>query len=125
MVAKVETPRRFVVVRTPWPFRQSLPEVEATPESQREARKLGDRKERLGRKLREQEWVLDEIDPEEIEAETAEDEAEIEEIEGVEQTAAQQRTLGDLNIEGAVGPETHVYGSTAVHLYMRRPPAAA
>ncbi|MEO1716031.1 MAG: RsmD family RNA methyltransferase [Planctomycetota bacterium] len=27
-----------------------------------------------------------------------------------------------LEIEGAIGPETHVYGSTAVHLYMKRPP---
>lgn len=27
----------------------------------------------------------------------------------------------DLAIEGAIGPETHPYGSTAVHLYMRRP----
>lgn len=26
----------------------------------------------------------------------------------------------DLSIEGADGPETHAYGSTAVHLYMRR-----
>lgn len=26
-----------------------------------------------------------------------------------------------LEIEGAIGPETHVYGSTAVHLYMKRP----
>jgi len=27
----------------------------------------------------------------------------------------------DLSIEGAIGPETHDYGSTAVHLYMRDP----
>ncbi len=27
----------------------------------------------------------------------------------------------DLTIEGAIGPETHAYGSTAVHLYMKRP----
>lgn len=29
----------------------------------------------------------------------------------------------DLVFENAVGPETHVYGSTAVHLYMRKKPA--
>ncbi|MEO1511635.1 MAG: RsmD family RNA methyltransferase, partial [Planctomycetota bacterium] len=27
----------------------------------------------------------------------------------------------DLELDGAIGPETHVYGSTAVHLYMKRP----
>jgi 16S rRNA (guanine(966)-N(2))-methyltransferase RsmD len=124
-VADLLTPVGFVVVRTPWPFFQSLAEPEATPDSQREARKFKDRKERLGRKLREQEWVLDEIDPDEIEAETIEDETELEEIETVEAAAAAQRKLGDLTIEGAVGPETHAYGSTAVHLYMRCPPAAA
>ncbi|MBC7834581.1 MAG: 16S rRNA (guanine(966)-N(2))-methyltransferase RsmD [Phycisphaerales bacterium] len=29
----------------------------------------------------------------------------------------------DLSIQGTVGPETHIYGSTAVHLYMKRRPA--
>ena len=28
----------------------------------------------------------------------------------------------DLRLDNAIGPETHVYGSTAVHLYMRRDP---
>ena len=31
---------------------------------------------------------------------------------------------GDLHIDGALGPETHEYGSTAVHLYMRDSQAA-
>jgi 16S rRNA (guanine(966)-N(2))-methyltransferase RsmD len=31
---------------------------------------------------------------------------------------------GDLRIDGALGPETHPYGTTAVHLYMRDPEAA-
>ena len=26
-----------------------------------------------------------------------------------------------LDIEGAIGPETHAYGTTAIHLYMRKP----
>lgn len=30
----------------------------------------------------------------------------------------------DLKIPGALGPETHAYGSTAIHLYMRDPAAA-
>lgn len=33
-------------------------------------------------------------------------------------------TKGDLRIDGALGPETHEYGSTAVHLYMRDPEAS-
>jgi hypothetical protein len=123
-VADLLTPTGFVMVRTPWPFRQSLPETIPTPESAREGRKFKDRKERIGRKLREQEWVLSEIDPEEIEARTLEDEAELEEVEGEEAAAAAQRALGDLTIHGAAGPETHIYGSTAVHLYMRSAPVA-
>lgn len=31
----------------------------------------------------------------------------------------------DLKIPGALGPETHAYGSTAVHLYMRDPASSA
>jgi 16S rRNA (guanine(966)-N(2))-methyltransferase RsmD len=30
-----------------------------------------------------------------------------------------------LDVDGAIGPETHAYGSTAVHWYMRDPEAAA
>ncbi len=30
----------------------------------------------------------------------------------------------DLEVEGAIGPETHAYGSMALHLYMRDPGAA-
>lgn len=124
-VAALLTPTGFVTVRTPWPFLQETPEAELPPEAHREARKLHDRRERIGRKLREQEWVLDEIDEEEIEAETLDDEAELEEIEGALETVKRERKPGDLAIAGAVGPETHAYGSTAVHLYMRPPQPAA
>lgn len=37
---------------------------------------------------------------------------------GIEATPA--KVIGDLAIEGARGPETHAYGSTAVHWYMKR-----
>ncbi len=124
-IAELLTPAGFIVVRTPWPFRQEIPDPELPPEAQRESRKLHDRKERIGRKLREQEWVLDEIDPDEIEAETMEDEAELEEVEGALEAVTRRRQPGDLLIPGTVGPETHPYGSTAVHLYMRPPQAAA
>ncbi len=39
---------------------------------------------------------------------------------GVPLPARKPRKPADLSIPGAVGPETHEYGSTAVHLYMRR-----
>ena len=120
-VAELLTASGFIAVRTPWPFRQTIPDPE-TPEVQRESRKLRDRKERMGRKLREQEWVLDDIDPDEIEAETLEDEAELEELEDAAAAIKPQRQLGDLVIAGARGPETHEYGSTAVHLYMKDAP---
>jgi 16S rRNA (guanine966-N2)-methyltransferase len=124
-VADLLTPTGFITVRTPWPFRQQVSSPDLPPEAQRESRKLNDRKERIGRKLREQEWVLDAIDPNEIEAETAEDEAELEAVEGELESAKHLRKAGDLVIAGTVGPESHPYGSTAVHLYMRPPPAAA
>lgn len=38
---------------------------------------------------------------------------------------AKRTEEGDLTIAGAVGPETHVYGHTAIHLYMRQPAPSA
>lgn len=35
------------------------------------------------------------------------------------------KTQIDLRIQGGVGPETHVYGSMAVHLYMKTPEVSA
>lgn len=36
-------------------------------------------------------------------------------------TPAAQRVEPTLSIDGAIGPETHPYGTTAVHLYMKQP----
>lgn len=36
------------------------------------------------------------------------------------ETPAQEKVLADLKIEGAIGPETHLYTNMAVHLYMRQ-----
>ncbi|MEM9374160.1 MAG: RsmD family RNA methyltransferase, partial [Planctomycetota bacterium] len=36
-------------------------------------------------------------------------------------TPASHRVDPDLSIDGAIGPETHDYGTTAVHLYMKAP----
>ncbi|MBX3408098.1 MAG: 16S rRNA (guanine(966)-N(2))-methyltransferase RsmD [Phycisphaeraceae bacterium] len=123
----------YACVRTPQPF--MLKAAEATPAATEEplarGRKPGrdKRRERLGRKLREQEWVLDEINVDEIESQTAADEAELIELEGdgAARTTGQPgplRAPADLAIAGALGPETHKYGSTAVHLYMRARAAA-
>ncbi|MBC7771532.1 MAG: hypothetical protein H7210_03450 [Pyrinomonadaceae bacterium] len=35
--------------------------------------------------------------------------------------AARKTEAADLTIPGAIGPETHIYGHTAIHLYMRQP----
>lgn len=40
-------------------------------------------------------------------------------------TPSAQRIDPDLSIDGAIGPETHDYGTTAVHLYMKKPADAA
>jgi 16S rRNA (guanine(966)-N(2))-methyltransferase RsmD len=45
----------------------------------------------------------------------------------LEAAAAKHRATGaavDLTIDHAAGPETHAYGTTAVHLYMKRPVTA-
>jgi len=122
-VVDLLTPTGFAALRTPWPFLQGVAEPEPVPELSRRSRKPHAPKERLG-KLRQQEWVLGEIDsdainPEAIEAQTVRDEAEIAGIEGGAE-AAVKSWPGDLTIDGVVGPETHPYGSTAMHLYMRK-----
>jgi len=40
--------------------------------------------------------------------------------EGEEAGAVKRTEPADLRMSGAVGPETHVYGHTAIHLYMRQ-----
>jgi 16S rRNA G966 N2-methylase RsmD len=116
----------YASVRTPRPFTldpASAPPAVPEPAPVR-GRGRDKRRERLGRKLREQEWVLDEIDVDEIQARTAADEAELigserASLSGAAGQPARSRTPADLSIPGALGPETHSYGSTAVHLYMR------
>lgn len=87
----------FLIVRTPWPFLQKLPAETHQPR--------GGRGQRVDEVMefdsledleREEGKVLDAL------------------VGGVEQTLAE----GDLSIAGTIGPETHVYGSTAIHLYM-------
>lgn len=92
----------FAVLRTPWPFLHEKERARAHAEGTPSEKTIV--------------VNLDEIDDEEldrIEAEFLRD-AQGGKYEGV-----------DLSFPNAVGPETHVYGSTAVHLYMRRKPEDA
>lgn len=131
----------FAVLRTPWPFRH---EEVIFDDGRREWRSplegLAERKARArgeapkatghGKKGRrgeddrgEREWIGDEIDIEQIQAES---EAELEGWEGGENQGVDGdgytvvRHDVDLAIENAVGPETHLYASQAVHLYMKK-----
>lgn len=108
----------YGVLRTPWPFVH-----EAGGEEERPVR---ERKGKRGRERR-WDWKREAQDGDElIEVESEEDIAEIDfdEFEGqvVEKVAPPpvEHTPGDLQLEGALGPETHVYGTMAVHLYMKK-----
>lgn len=85
----------FAVLRTPWPF-VTRPEPK-----------------RVTQTMTITESFIDEDGDEMVEIE------ESEEVESAE-TLEQARPVDlDLSIDGAEGPETHRYGSMAVHLYMR------
>lgn len=104
----------FLLLRTPWPFLQ-LPVAEATePKPRRGKHHPGQREEVVSLSL--DDGSLESQDIGDIEAffdaiaagEAIDDAGQRPEpVEGV------------LEIEGAVGPETHDYGSTAVHWYQR------
>lgn len=123
-VVALLTDTGYACVRTPQPFMLGAVQQAQPEEIHGHPRRRDKHRERLGRKLREQEWVLDEIDVDAIEAQTAADVEELVALEGASAggpapQAGAVRTPADLAIAGAVGPETHKYGSTAVHLYMR------
>lgn len=124
-VVSLLTDTGYACVRTPQPFMLGAQQQEdQLPEAPGHPRRRDKHRERLGRKLREQEWVLDEIDVEAIESQAAADQEELIQLDvnaAARSTtqAGALRTPADLIIAGAIGPETHKYGSTAVHLYMR------
>jgi 16S rRNA (guanine966-N2)-methyltransferase len=125
----------FAVLRTPWPLRH---EELIHADGRREWRSvLVGMRERKERKLNERRhprqpdeidiedkaWEGDEVDLDEIEMETEED---IVAAERQERAAGRHKDVTlvrhnvELRFDNAVGPETHVYASQAVHLYMRR-----
>jgi len=99
------TPEGFATLRTPWPF-VHRPE---TPGS-----------------LDEEPVEALEIDLSDPDAEAALERFEEELLGGADPSAPPPKPVDvDLTIEGAEGPETHVYRHTAVHLYMRATDRAA
>jgi 16S rRNA G966 N2-methylase RsmD len=82
----------YAVLRTPWPFLHA-----ADGDAVEEVSPMKRRRARRGRV----------------------EEPEVEVIDLNEPAAPRRMDAVDLSIPGALGPETHEYGSMAVHLYMR------
>lgn len=116
-VVDLLTPDGFAILRTPHPFLlevQEAPAAGAVPPRPHRRKK----KEKRPRNRGVEEWTED---PEKIAA-WAEGE---DEPAPAPASPAVQHIAGDLALANAIGPETHVYASTAVHLYMRKPGASA
>ncbi|MCC5786667.1 MAG: RsmD family RNA methyltransferase [Phycisphaerales bacterium] len=105
LIAKLDD-TGYAVLRTPWPFFHEAPAPPPEPEVDESVVYDLDRDGPL--------------DAEGIEALANEpdNEAPVQ-----EHDQPPPKTPVDLNFSFAVGPETHIYGKSAVHLYMKRPPA--
>ncbi len=100
----------FAVIRTPWPFNNETPdpnEVMPAPTRFRKPKKEGKKH-----------WRFRPDKPHEVEEPV--EEAPVEET-PEPATPGMIKTPADLSFPNARGPETHVYGSMAVHLYMKKP----
>jgi 16S rRNA (guanine(966)-N(2))-methyltransferase RsmD len=107
----------FVVVRTPWPFLVETPSPDQPAPGRRPVRKKkGGEKHWRYRQHEDEVERGGETDGfeegEDLAIETGEDQT--------GPKAPVVRSEGDLLFPNATGPETHVYHSMAVHLYMRR-----
>jgi len=104
----------YLLLRTPWPFLQ-LPEAEQPAPSP--TGKHGKKKAQA------EEVVSLSLDDGTLESQNIDDiEAFFDAIaagEVIEDDEGPKFVEGSLEIDGAVGPETHEYGSTAVHWYQR------
>lgn len=121
----------YAVLRTPWPFRHRAVEpgtMQEAPGAGRgtggmaaEGRERGG-KRKAGRGGRDAEleraWEGEELD--EMLASNAAFEEDFDHGEPDEN--GKPTVEVDLAIPGAIGPETHVYGHTAIHLYMKKKP---
>jgi hypothetical protein len=117
------TPDGFAVVRTPWPYFHEIAVEPAGPvEPRRKPKKKGKGDTRWSYEKAEWErWAK----PARM-AHERDDPGEISPMnEPAEPSPPVQHLDADMSVEGARGPETHVYHSTAVHLYGRAPAAGA
>ncbi len=109
--------KSFAVLRTPWPFRHRVDGPDAPDEADNDDRRRGEPEE--------DEKVWEGEDLRELEesgyAEAMQDDDDGFDEDEEEETSAGRWAPVDLAIPGAKGPETHVYGSTALHFYMRAP----
>lgn len=108
-VIELLTEDGFAVVRTPWPFT-----VESQDPHQPQAAKRIIRKKKGGENKH---WRYRHH---EDEGSTEVDLDQSESAEEAPPPPAVVHTPGDLKFDQASGPETHIYHSMAVHLYMRR-----
>jgi len=122
----------FAIIRTPWPFLLDTPSVAAPIESIQPAkpsrpdrgprtRRAKERDKRRGTRWEDQaaqEEVEIDLDPASL-AKANEPVADLPPEPDVE------KLPGDLTFTNAAGPETHIYSSMAVHLYMKKKPAPA
>lgn len=110
----------FAILRTPWPVIDRLVDGKRCKGGPVEPEAV--EPERRGRYPEEVAYTIDDFD-DPAEAAASAWEALEEEVPAAEEERDEaelgERIAMDLKIEGAEGPETHVYGSMAVHWYMR------
>jgi 16S rRNA (guanine(966)-N(2))-methyltransferase RsmD len=119
----------FVVLRLPHPFfHDVMPDGTASPESLRLPTKKPEpakRKHRKGKGEERFDWRREVERPKKAPDEPTPDAApdedeEIAEMPSVEsESDAATKVWPSLTLDGARGPETHIYHATAIHLYMR------
>lgn len=129
------TPTGFLVLRTPWPLFHEQPDPAAAatepPASGSDPRRKTPGHERTGKRRQSRRWKFEEhpeVMSEKVEpADDVDDSDDSGDLEtGLAEAApATLRVDVDLKLPGGVGPETHVYHTMAVHLYMREKTAAA
>jgi len=115
----------FAILRTPWPVVDRVVDgvrLQGGP-AQEEVEEPRPGRQRRGERYPEEvAFTLEDFD-DPAEAATAMSLPEPEESAEIESTEAElpgERMIMDLDIPGADGPETHVYGSMALHWYMRK-----
>ncbi|MBX3358243.1 MAG: 16S rRNA (guanine(966)-N(2))-methyltransferase RsmD [Phycisphaeraceae bacterium] len=113
----------FGVLRTPWPFRHfdNLADEDQHIQVAEEARRRARGGRRHGPGHTEHLSMDSEIEDPVLEDDwDGEDGAAGEPDKGAPPVHGPPKHMVDLKIPGAVGPETHIYRHTALHLYMRR-----